>query len=149
MAVTVNKADLEFILAQIQIAEAHAAGAPLFGPGGLVPAYNLSMGLRTVDGTYNNLLHPRMGCGRSTVSRRLWARISGLPTARLWIWMALDRLPPMPTAPNYNPSNNPNSIVVDSSLRTISNLIVDQTLGNPSAILTAVQRAGSWIRKIR
>ena len=32
---------------------------------------------------------------------------------------------------NYNPSNNPNSLVFDSSLRTISNLIVDQTLGNP------------------
>ena len=34
-------------------------------------------------------------------------------------------------APNYNPSNNPNSLVFDSSLRTISNLLVDQTLGNP------------------
>ena len=56
MAVTINKADLEFILEQIKIAEAHAAGAPLFGPGGLVPAYNVSAGLRTVDGTYNHLL---------------------------------------------------------------------------------------------
>ncbi len=49
----------------------------------------------------------------------------------------------MPTAANYNPSNNPNSLVFDSSLRTISNLLVDQTLGNPSAILTALQNAGS------
>ena len=32
------KSDLEFILAQIKIAEAHAAGQPLFGPGGLVCA---------------------------------------------------------------------------------------------------------------
>ena len=46
-------------------------------------------------------------------------------------------------ATNYNPSNNPNSLVFDSSLRTISNLLVDQTLGNPAAILTALQRAGS------
>ena len=45
----------------------------------------------------------------------------------------------MPTAPNYNPSNNPNSLVFDSSLRTISNLLVDQTLGNPAAILTALR----------
>ena len=51
--------------------------------------------------------------------------------------------PPMPTSPNYNPSNNPNSLVFDSSLRTISNLLVDQTLGNPAAILTALERAGS------
>ena len=46
------KSDLEFILAQIKIAEAHAAGQPLYGPGGLIPSYNLSWGLRTVDGTY-------------------------------------------------------------------------------------------------
>ena len=32
--------------------------------------------------------------------------------------------------------------VFDPYVRTISNLIVDQTLGNPSAILTALQRAG-------
>ena len=50
------RSDLEFILEQIKIAEAHAAGQPLFGVGGLVPAYNLSYGLRTVDGTYNHLL---------------------------------------------------------------------------------------------
>ncbi len=48
--------------------------------------------------------------------------------------------PAMPTAPNYNPSNNPNSLVFDASLRTISNLLVDQTLGNPAAILTARAR---------
>ena len=50
------KSDLEFILAQIKIAEAHAGGQQLFGSNGLVPAYNLSLGLRTVDGTYNHLL---------------------------------------------------------------------------------------------
>ena len=32
MAVTVNKADLEFILEQIKIAEAHAAGHHCSGP---------------------------------------------------------------------------------------------------------------------
>ena len=48
----------------------------------------------------------------------------------------------MPTAANYNPSNNPNSLVFDSSLRTISNLIVDQTLGNPAAILKGLQAGG-------
>src|SRR3546814_7423398 len=49
----------------------------------------------------------------------------------------------MPTQANYNPSNNPNSLVFDSSLRTISNLLVDQTLGNPAAILEGLARAGS------
>jgi hypothetical protein len=64
------KSDLEFILEQIKIAEKHAAyianpndpnAAPLYGVGdagqvGSVPAYTLSLGLRTVDGSYNNLL---------------------------------------------------------------------------------------------
>ena len=50
------KSDLEFILAQIKIAEAHAAGQPLYGPGGLIPTYNLAWGLRTVDGSNNHLL---------------------------------------------------------------------------------------------
>ena len=50
------RSDLDFILAQIEIAEAHAAGQPLFGPGGLIPTYNLALGLRTVDGSYNHLL---------------------------------------------------------------------------------------------
>ena len=48
------RSDLEFILKQIKIAEAHASGQDLYGPNGLVPAYNLSYGLRTVDGTYNH-----------------------------------------------------------------------------------------------
>ena len=55
------RSDLDFILAQIKIAEAHAAGQPLYGPGGLIPTYNLAWGLRTVDGSNNNLLHPTWG----------------------------------------------------------------------------------------
>ncbi|RZI97697.1 MAG: hypothetical protein EOP78_00030 [Variovorax sp.] len=126
MSVTVNQADLEFILAQIKISEAHAAGTPLFGPGGLVPAYNVSWGLRTVDGTYNNLLHETWG-----------AADQPFPTLMDPVYRPADG------TSNYNPSNNPNSLVFDASLRTISNLLVDQTLGNPAAILTALDRAGS------
>ena len=142
MSVTVNKADLEFILAQIQIAEAHAAGQPLFGPGGLVPAYNVSWGLRTVDGTYNNLLHETWGAADQQFPTLM------PPTYRPADGTMFDPdgdgpAPAMPTQSTYAPSNNPNSLVFDSSLRTISNLIVDQTLGNPAAILTALERAGS------
>ena len=63
--VTYIRSDLDFILAQIKIAEAHAGGQPLYGPGGLIPSYNLSWGLRTVDGTYNNLLPGRSETGAS------------------------------------------------------------------------------------
>ena len=57
--------------------------------------------------------------------------------------MALGPSPEFQTASSYAPSNNPNSVVADGSLRTISNLIVDQTLSNPAAIVTALERAGS------
>ena len=120
MPVSVIKSDLEFILAQIKISEAHAGGQPLFGPGGLIPSYNNSLGLRTVDGTYNNLLNPTWGAADQQFT---------------------ELLPPQ-FRPGYNPSNDPSSVVIDSSIRTISNLIVDQTLANPAAILTALQQAG-------
>ena len=54
--VTYIRSDLDFILDQIKIAEAHAAGQPLYGENGLIPAYNVAWGLRTVDGSYNHLL---------------------------------------------------------------------------------------------
>ncbi|MDM0104082.1 peroxidase family protein [Variovorax sp. J22R24] len=142
MSVTVNQADLEFILAQIKISEAHAAGQPLFGPGGLVPAYNISWGLRTVDGTYNNLLHETWGAADQqfpSLMDPVYRPAAGTPLD----FDGPGPAPAIPTAPNYNPTNNPGSFVVDSSVRTISNLLVDQTLGNPAAILTALDRAGS------
>jgi Ca2+-binding RTX toxin-like protein len=144
MAVTMIRSDLEFILEQIKIAEAHAAGAPLFGPGGLVPAYNVSAGLRTVDGTYNHLLPGQETWGAAdqqfpSLMDPAYRPAEGTPLD----FDGPGPAPAMQTAPNYNPSDNPGSFVVDSSPRTISNLIVDQTLGNPAAILTALQRAGS------
>jgi hypothetical protein len=42
--VTLIRSDLEFILDQIKIAEAHASGTPLFCPGGLVPGVQRELG---------------------------------------------------------------------------------------------------------
>jgi Ca2+-binding RTX toxin-like protein len=135
------RSDLDFILAQIKIAEAHAAGQPLYGPGGLIPTYNLAWGLRTVDGSYNNLLHPTWGSADQEFPEPLGTEFR--PAAGTPLDMdGPGPAPPMSTQATYAPSNNPGSIVVDSSVRTISNLLVDQTLGNPAAILTALQRAG-------
>ena len=127
------KSDLEFILAQIKIAEAHAAGTPLTT---LIPTYNLSWGLRTVDGTYNHLLPGQEQWGAADVE---------FPSLLDPTYRTAEPSPFGPPGPatTYAPSNNPNSLVFDSSLRTISNLLVDQTLGNPSAILTALERAGN------
>ena len=57
---TLIRTDLEFILQQIQIAEAHAAGADLTT---LVPNAFAPFGLRTVDGTYNNLVAGQQNFG--------------------------------------------------------------------------------------
>ncbi|RXT55619.1 hypothetical protein B6S44_09420 [Bosea sp. Tri-44] len=141
--VTYIRSDLDFILAQIKIAEAHAAGQPLYGPGGLIPSYNVAWGLRTVDGSFNHLLP---GQERWGASDREFVELMD-PSYRPADGTPFDPdgpgpAPAMPTSPNYNPSNNPNSLVFDSSLRTISNLLVDQSLGNPAAILTGLQNAG-------
>src|SRR5687768_13430307 len=132
------RSDLEFILAQIKLSEQHAAGTPLFGAGGLVPAYNLSMGLRTVDGTYNNLLPGQERWGAADIQFPEPLGTNFRPATS--ITLDFDGPGPSPaflTASSYAPSNNPNSVVADGSIRTISNLIVDQTLSNPAAIVTA------------
>lgn len=144
--VTYIRSDLEFILDQIKISEAHAGGQPLYGEGGLVPAYNVSWGLRTVDGSYNHLLPGQEYWG---------AADQPFPTLLDPQYRPADGTPydpdgpgpagPVPTAADYTPSNNPNSLAFDASLRTISNLIVDQTLGNPAAVLEALERAGGSI----
>ena len=51
-----NQHDLEFILKQIKIAEAHTAGTPLTD---MIVQPHLPYGLRTVDGSYNNILPGR------------------------------------------------------------------------------------------
>ncbi len=138
------RSDLDFILAQIKISEAHAGGQPLFGTGGLIPTYNISWGLRTVDGSYNHLLPGQEHWGAADVAFPTLVPPQYRPAdGTLFDPDGPGPAPAIPTAPNYNPSNNPSSLVFDSSLRTISNLIVDQTLGNPSAILEGLQRAGA------
>lgn len=127
MAVTFNVADLTFILQQIQIAEANATtedanGAPVAGTplSELIPNGLLPWGLRTVDGTYNNL-----GDGRDT-------------------WGSADQPFPRLLDPVFDPAYAPeNTFVVDGAPRTISNLIVDQSYHNPAALIAAFTAIGS------
>src|SRR5262245_31120225 len=125
------RSDLDFILAQIKIAEAHAAGQPLYGPGGLVPAYNLSYGLRTVDGTYNHLLPGQEKWGAADT--QFTALVD--PVYRPAQIDVNTPFAPGGVVPgSYAPSNNANLWVVDAAPRIISNLIVDQTISNPAAV---------------
>jgi Ca2+-binding RTX toxin-like protein len=145
------RSDLDFILKQIKIAEDHALfeqsggtqGKSLFGPAGSIPSYNISWGLRTVDGTYNNPLHPEWGAADNEFPEPL-------STDFRTIMVDPDGPGPAPMVPvTYQPgvdNDGPGTAgpgdVFDPYVRTISNLLVDQTLGNPSAILTGLQRAG-------
>ncbi|NUU38985.1 peroxidase family protein [Pseudomonas sp. C2B4] len=102
-----NKSDLEFILKQIFIAEAHADGASLSD---LLPNSQVPFGLRTVDGSYNNLVAGQSEFGAADNS---FLRL-------------LD--------PAYRASYQGTGNVVDAQPRIISNLIVDQTENNPAAV---------------
>ncbi|MBL4919381.1 peroxidase family protein [Szabonella alba] len=144
--VTYIRSDLDFILAQIKVSEEHAdyvagvSGArPLFGVNGIIPASNISWGLRTVDGSFNNLIPGRTNWG---------AADQPFPELLDPVYRDAETFDPdgpggspaMPTS--YAPSNNPGSIVVDSAIRTISNLIVDMSPGNPAAVEKALDIAG-------
>ena len=131
MSVTYIKSDLEFILAQIKISERHADGEALLAPD-MVPAYNVSFGVRTVDGTYNHLLPGQETWGASDTQFPELVDPTFRPASEV-----VDMNGPAlggETAATYAPSNNPGNIVVDTAPRTISNLIVDQTITNPAAV---------------
>jgi Ca2+-binding RTX toxin-like protein len=187
-ALTLNQADLQFVLFQIQVAEAHSAGIPLtsilldaagrviadpaavnIGTGQTyyvldsqnklvprdpsqplaIPDPHVPVGLRTVDGSNNNIVP----------GRELWGA-SGQPMPRLFEPNYIndgdgDQMPLGPgavvtnndygvtngTANGTNGGNTGN--VADADPRTISNLIVDMSMNNPAAILAALTFAGS------
>ncbi|CAD5107743.1 peroxidase family protein [Zestomonas carbonaria] len=138
MAIKVTKSDLDFILLQIQISEAHAAGTPLQD---MIGNPLLPWGLRTVDGTYNNLIPGQEHFG----------------SADQWMPRLLDpefrdaengidgpgAPPGFPTSGDETSYADTNGYVVDSQPRIISNLIVDQSLDNPAAVMAALKYAGS------
>ena len=148
------KSDLEFILKQIKIAEAHALyvqsngaqGAPLFGPSlnanpASIPSYNIAWGLRTVDGSYNHLLPGQEQWGASD---REFPELMEPEYRTATAMVDFDGPGPMPSVPvpmPYTPGNDvdgpgPNATpgdVIDPSPRIISNLIVDHPPEHGSA----------------
>ena len=129
--VNLVKHDLEFILKQILVAEAHADGTPLSE---LVDSPLLPTGLRTVDGSFNNFLPGREQWGAS-----------GEPFLNLVEPKFGEGSGSISFGPGVTINNSNYAVpgnVADAEPRTISNLIVDQTLDNPTAILTALSRNG-------
>jgi hypothetical protein len=116
VAVQFIQSDLEFILQQILIAERDAAGEDLRD---ILPNVIVPWGLRTVDGSDNNiyLLQSEFGAADNTFLR---------------LTDPVFRLAELGTS--YAQTSG---FVFDSQPRVISNLIVDQTANNPAAYAIA------------
>ncbi|WP_461187535.1 peroxidase family protein [Arthrobacter sp. Z4-13] len=135
---TVTPADLSFILKQIKIAEAHVVnttsetgpcGALLgTGPNQLASPL-LSHGLRTVDGSCNNLQPGQETYGAAD---HVFPRL----TSKSFRDAESGTANPRGTAVDTSYSQKAGD-VFDSQPRVISNLIVDQTSTNPAAVSAA------------
>ncbi|NLF32953.1 MAG: hypothetical protein GX591_18970 [Planctomycetes bacterium] len=118
LAVSFIESDLRFVLDQILISEAHAAGGDLTL---LIANTELALGLRTVDGTFNNLIDGRtdFGAADMTFPRMLDPVFRGADGGTSYTQIS--------------------GTVLDFDPRLISNLIVDQTAGNPAAVAAAAE----------
>ena len=140
--VTFVKHDLEFILNQILYAEAHVAassGATTLEEDrqallSVLPNSQVPFGLRTVDGTLNNLVFDQadFGAADTEFPRLVPASFNNEGDEDPFFGV---------TNTDYSAAGN----VVDSDPRTISNLIVDQTANNPAAVAAALANDGAQI----
>ncbi len=135
--VRMDQGDLGFLLEQIQMAEAHAAGVPMSS---LLVSELLPFGLRTVNGSYNNVLPGQELFG--TADRRF-------PRMAPPLLIAGEPATFDPDGPGPLQAGDPSSytqtsgLVFDSRPRTISNLIVDQTTNNPVTAVVAERNPGT------
>jgi VCBS repeat-containing protein len=163
---TVTQLDLEFILKQIKYAEQSNTTPTAAGPDGIVgtaddgssSAANLAniitgggsvtsaavlpYGLRTVDGTWNNLLP---GQERSGAADNIMPRLVALDlnTAQARPGGLFGPFGP-PAGTAITSYTQTSGAVYDNQPRVASNLISDQTANNPAAVATALQMTGNF-----
>ncbi|HEV7654507.1 MAG TPA: peroxidase family protein [Mycobacteriales bacterium] len=133
---TVTASDLAFILKQIKISERHAATETPANPCGTlvgpavdqIPDRLTAYGLRTVDGSCNNLFP-----GRETFA----AADQPFPRLTTPVFKSAESTPPGFGPPGPSSYAQKKGNVFDSQPRVISNLIVDQTSTNPAAVAAA------------
>jgi Ca2+-binding RTX toxin-like protein len=140
---TVTAADLEYILKQIKIAEHHVANTTpatglcgaLVGPGpNQIPSPLISFGLRTVDGSCNNLQPNQAAYGASD---------QAFPRLTTPVFKPAENATAFGGPANSSYAQTTDTAVADSQPRMISNLIVDQTSTNPAAVFVAGHPARS------
>ncbi|MBD8629355.1 heme peroxidase [Oxalobacteraceae sp. CFBP 8753] len=134
--------DLNFILKQIKIAEAsvNPATGNMQNLPALVGSALLPYGLRTVDGSWNNLLPgmERSGAADEIMPRLVPAEFMSAEGKPQYFYGPQDtQAGPVTSYAQTMPGN----VVFDSTPRMISNLIVDQSNRNPAAVAAADQRA--------
>ncbi|WP_052003231.1 peroxidase family protein [Microvirga sp. BSC39] len=175
--VNLVKHDLEFMLKQIKIAEAHSNGTPLnqirldengnvitdrafylnTAPADLaalplaIPSPLSPYGLRTVDGSWNNIVEGRNEWGAADaeflrITKPYWRNENDGDS--ITFGQGSTRAVTFADG-NYGEMGLPSDssglgggTLVDADPRIISNLIVDQTLDNPAAIYAALTYAG-------
>ena len=131
------KADVQFILDQILLAEQRPDGNVL----DLIANPRLPFGLRTVDGTFNNLVRDQTEFGSADRDFPLLLKQMFRNEADGETFDTNGPQAPGGMVDNTNYAITGN--VVDGDPRIISNLIVDQTANNPAAIAAALRGAGS------
>src|SRR4029450_11836956 len=119
------RSDLDFILTQIKIAEHHAAGEDLLS---LVPNVRAAAGLRTVDGSFNNLVNFGTDANGPIDQTEFGAADNIFPRLTDPIFRNAEA----GTAYTQN-----SGLVIDSQPRTISNLTGAQTANTPAAAALA------------
>ncbi|WP_341925220.1 peroxidase family protein [Nocardioides psychrotolerans] len=133
----VTPSDLAYILKQIKIAEAHVANTTsATGPCGALVGTGphqlssplLSFGLRTVDGSCNNLVPGR---------ERIGAADELFPRLATADFKAAGPVPAGFGPPGTTTYAQTKGNVFDTEPRIVSNLIVDQTSTNPAAVAAA------------
>ena len=148
-----EKSDLDFILKQIKISEQHIATRTTENPCGTLLGTGpnqipnngtngevLPWGLRTVDGSCNNLLpgQEHFGAADQVFPRKVTAKFQAAEPIAFDVDGPAGRAVGDPTT--YDSQGGD---VFDSRPRVISNLIVDQTETNPAAIAAAGEDAAA------
>ncbi len=132
-----DREDLDFILKQIKFAERHAAGENLLD---ILPNASIPWGLRTVDGSFNNLIPGNETFGQagleflSTIERTY-------PDAQP-LTVILSGEDAIDASSSYTQGTG--KTVQDSTPRLISHLIVNQSTANPAAAFAASENPDSF-----
>ena len=113
--------DLDFILKQIKYAERHAAGEDLTD---ILPNASVPWGLRTVDGSFNNLIPGQENFGAADQEFPVAVPGRNFPDAQ--------------GGTSYDSA----ATVQDSTPRLISHLITNQSVENPAAVAAAAAEEG-------